>query len=64
MFVTVEGSRSLSGTFFWEIITAACLDLRPRVVTPDELMALKAYSLRKKLVVFLKSRGYVCIPTW
>ena len=42
--VTLEGSRSLSGTFFWPMMTAADFDLTPIVVIPDELIALKAYS--------------------
>jgi hypothetical protein len=43
-FVMLAGSSSLSGTFFCVIITAADFDLRPIVVRPDALMALKAYS--------------------
>ena len=43
--MTLAGSRSLSGTFFWVIITAAVLDLTPTAVTPAELIALKAYSV-------------------
>ena len=45
--VTLAGSRSLSGTFFWLIITAADLDLTPIVVIPEELIALNAYSIIK-----------------
>jgi hypothetical protein len=51
--VTLEGSRSLSGTFFWLMITDAVFDLTPTVVIPVELIALNAYSMI--------SCGRVCI---
>jgi hypothetical protein len=58
MLVTLDGSRSLSGTFFWLIITAAAFDLTPIVVIPVELMALKAYSVVRKV----GCKGL--LPTW
>lgn len=42
--VTLAGSRSLSGTFFWVIITAESTPRTPIEVVAPWLMALNAYS--------------------
>lgn len=40
----VLASKSLSGIFFWEIITVESLPQTPMEVKLEELIALKAYS--------------------
>jgi hypothetical protein len=57
--VTLAGSRSLSGTFFWVIITAAVADFTPIAVVPAELIALKAYS-----GLAAPAGGWGEVPTW
>ena len=65
MWVTLAGSKSLSGTFLWVMMTAESVPLTPIEVVAPWFTALKAYSVyQERRIWYIKNTNYSVGSHW